>query len=171
MFVSREFLQTQIGEAIRHRASQLISQLKIADPPVDVDGVGAACGLQVEYVSRGEGFDGQLLRERLIIEVQANVHPHRQRFTIAHEIGHYILGHNPVSCIFDDRATRDPRRTNERQAQIFASELLMPEAILRKYWLELKRDYKAMADKFNVSEQAMFLRLDEAGLLGLEPRL
>lgn len=171
MRMDRDFLQTQTGDILRHRVRQFLSDLKITDVPIDVEEVARACGLQVKYINRGKGFDGQLLKERRLIEVQADVHPHRQRFTIAHEIGHHVLGHNPVVCAFDDRASRDPRKTNEKQAQLFAAELLMPDALLRKYWTELKRDYKAMAQKFYVSEQAMFLRLDEAGLLGLEPRL
>ena len=58
----------------------------------------------------------------------------RQRFTIAHEIGHILLGHEGISY-------RDPnyqkyndfvKRMNEVNANSFAAELLMPERLLRK---------------------------------------
>lgn len=58
----------------------------------------------------------------------------RQRFTIAHEIGHILLGHEGISY-------RDPnneqyndlvKRMNEVSANGFAAELLMPEKLLRK---------------------------------------
>lgn len=58
----------------------------------------------------------------------------RQRFTIAHEIGHILLGHEGISY-------RDPnyqkyndfiKRMNEVNANSFAAELLMPEKLLRK---------------------------------------
>lgn len=58
----------------------------------------------------------------------------RQRFTIAHEIGHILLGHEGISF-------RDPnnqkyndfvKRMNEVNANSFAAELLMPERLLRK---------------------------------------
>lgn len=58
----------------------------------------------------------------------------RQRFTIAHEIGHILLGHDGISY-------RDPnyqkyndfiKRMNEVNANSFAAELLMPENLLRK---------------------------------------
>ena len=58
----------------------------------------------------------------------------RQRFTIAHEIGHILLGHEGISY-------RDPnneqyndlvKRMNEVSANGFAAELLMPERLLRK---------------------------------------
>lgn len=153
----------------RLRANRLLEDLKSTEPPVNVEEVARGCGLQVEYVNRGKGFFGQLLKERRVIEVQENVHPHRQRFTIAHEIGHHIMGHNPVFCVFDDRSVEDPRRVNEKQAQVFASELLMPEPWIRRYWLELKKDFKAMARKFYVSDEAMFRRLENAGLLDLGP--
>ena len=158
-------------ETCRLRARQLLEELGVVDPPVDVEGVASKCGLEVVYVNKGTGFYGQLLKERRIIEVQKDNHPHRQRFTIAHEIGHHVMGHNPVFCVFDNRGLDDPRKVNEKQAQIFASELLMPEHWVRKYWLELKRDRQALARKFYVSDEAMFRRLADAGLLGLEPAL
>ena len=122
-------------------------------------------------MKRGRGFNGQLLKERRLIEVQQDIHPHRQRFTIAHEIGHFVLGHSTDFCSFDEHATGDPRSSNERQANVFASELLMPDPWIRRYWVILGKDYRAMAQKFCVSEEAMFRRLTEADLLGLEALL
>lgn len=155
----------------RRRAIELIHDLGLTEPPVNVEDAASACGLEVCRVKRGRGFNGQLLKERRLIEVQQDIHPHRQRFTIAHEIGHYVLGHTTDFCSFDERATGDPRSSNERQANIFASELLMPDPWIRRYWVTLGNDYRAMAQKFYVSEEAMFRRLTEADLLGLEPLL
>ncbi len=50
----------------------------------------------------------------------------RRNWTIAHEIGHVLLGHNKTS------------EKNEREADAFASELLMPEAVIR--FLDCRRD-------------------------------
>jgi Zn-dependent peptidase ImmA (M78 family) len=154
-------------EVCRQRAREVLQEQGITAPPVDVETVVRAYGLEVEYVTKGRGFNGRLLKERMVIEVEAHTHPHRQRFTIAHELGHYLLGHSPVFCVFDDRDTSDPRRINEYQANIFASELLMPDAWIRERWRELT-DVQAMARAFYVSPEAMFRRLDAAGLLGLE---
>lgn len=58
----------------------------------------------------------------------------RQRFTIAHEIGHILLGHGGISyrdtsyTIYKDLI----ERMNEVSANTFAAELLMPERLLRK---------------------------------------
>lgn len=58
----------------------------------------------------------------------------RQRFTIAHEIGHILLGHEGVS--FRDTNYQQYndfiKRMNEVNANSFAAELLMPEKLLRK---------------------------------------
>lgn len=158
-------------EFCRQRARELLEDLGLTDPPVRAEDVARDCGLKVSYVRKGRGFSGQLLREQRVIEVERDAHPHRQRFTVAHEIGHYVLNHSPVFCVFDDVGTNDPVKANERQAQIFASELLMPEPWVRKYWTMLNKDYKALARTFFVSDEAMFRRLEAAGLLGLDPAL
>jgi Zn-dependent peptidase ImmA (M78 family) len=165
------FLTREMNDFCRRRAIELIHELGLTDPPVNVEEVARACGLEVCLVKRGRGFDGQLIRERRLIEIQQDIHPHRRRFTIAHEIGHHVLGHTTVFCSFDETTTGDPRRFNERQANVFASELLMPDPWIRRYWTLLRKDYRALAQKFYVSDEAMFRRLTEANLLGLEPLL
>jgi Zn-dependent peptidase ImmA (M78 family) len=155
-------------EVCRQRARQLLEELQIRDLPVDVEDIARRCGLEIEYISKGKGFNGQLLKEKRVIQVQADHHHHRKRFTIAHEIGHYILDHNPVVCSLDERSLRDPRKINEKQAQIFASELLMPEQWVKNYCSLMKSDFRAMARKFFVSDEAMFHRLQDANLLGLD---
>ncbi len=157
-------------ELCRARARELLDQLDIEEPPVDVEGVAGSLGLQVNKVSRGMGFRGRLLRERMVVEVEQSTHPHMQRFTIAHEVGHWVLGHNSVVSVFNDRSTYDPRRINDRQANVFASELLMPEVWVRAHWAKL-RNSQEMAKLFCVSPEAMFYRLEDLNLLGLDPRL
>jgi len=158
-------------DVCRLKARQLLEELKVSELPVDIEKIAKHCGLEIEHVSKGKGFYGQLLKERRIIEVQSSMHPHRNRFTIAHEIGHYILNHSPALCPFDDRSIKDPKKINEKHANVFASELLMPEPWIKTYWRELKNDHRAMARKFYVSDEAMFRRLQDLKLLGLESPL
>jgi Zn-dependent peptidase ImmA (M78 family) len=88
----------------------------------------------------------------------------RQRFTIAHEIGHYVLGHlNEQQRCFRDLPSNfmsDAMSEKERQANAFAAELLMPEQIV-KYAIEKKNvtHVVALANVFNVSQAAMSYRL------------
>jgi Zn-dependent peptidase ImmA (M78 family) len=156
-------------EFCRAEARKLLSDRGITAPPVEVEAVARSLGLRVVLVRRGPGFDGQLLRERMLIEVDEGKPFNRRRFTIAHEIGHFQLKHSPVVCVTDDRTIADPKDINERQANTFASEMLMAEPWVREHWPRLK-NIQAMAVAFSVSEQAMFYRLEGLNLLGLPPR-
>jgi Zn-dependent peptidase ImmA (M78 family) len=108
-------------------------------------------------------------------ESQADV---RQRFTIAHEIGHMLLhadqplivdhGFALIGLRRDDGAPGDQR---EIEANAFAAALLMPEkwvtAALRGRDVDLSDDaeIQSLAKRFGVSQQAMMYRLMNLGLL------
>jgi len=82
----------------------------------------------------------------------------RYRFTISHEIGHLILGHYELDqSILSD----DDLLLLEREANIFAAEILMPYSELKS--LECY-DIKFLANQFKVSKDAMETRLDCLGL-------
>jgi hypothetical protein len=89
----------------------------------------------------------------------------RFRFTIAHEIGHWVChcleGRAPVvgpSYCRPVDLTDAADRTLEREANVFAAELLMPEAAVRDAWRDLS-DIAACAARFDVSPTAMQWRL------------
>ncbi len=102
--------------------------------------------------------------DMLVIGVNKNHHTNRQRFSIAHEIGHFQLGHD-MDFSFDPSEVADGRFdtahgnvVQEQEANHFASELLMPADSLRKDFIQL-RDAKKLAQKYDVSEQALWIRL------------
>jgi len=66
------------------------------------------------------------------ITYNANSLEARCRFSIAHELGHYVLEHRPISFseLFNGDLSRDARQ--EREANIFAAELLMPKVTLSR---------------------------------------
>lgn len=89
----------------------------------------------------------------------------RQRFTVAHEIGHLVFGHK-------GELFRDPKQNfsldsydpSEAACNRFAAELLMPEIAVKHFIMEDNiHDVKALADKFGVSEVAMQYRLADLG--------
>jgi Zn-dependent peptidase ImmA (M78 family) len=102
----------------------------------------------------------------------------RQRFTIAHELGHLIL-HKDETLHVDERAPIGFRNEEsslatkdvEIEANQFAAELLMPADLLAKEIESISDDLEAeaavseLADRFQVSEQAMTLRLTRLGIL------
>lgn len=160
------------SEYCRTRARQVLEQLRLTSPPVDVEGVAVDHGLKVRYVARTGGFEGRLVRDRMVIEVNRHHHRHKQRFTIAHEIGHFVLAHSPVFNSYDDRSIADPNRINERQANAFASDLLIPEPWVRQRWSEVRRSERPIdkiAECFDVSSEAMYYRLADLDLLELPP--
>lgn len=91
----------------------------------------------------------------------------RQRFTIAHELGHLLMGHIRQG----ERAHRDPMRSYdqyserpmERQANEFAAQLLMPETIVRMAAREVPSVWE-LAGRFNVSADAMGYRIRNLGV-------
>lgn len=84
--------------------------------------------------------------------------PLRHRFTVAHELGHYVL-HSLCGRVFPMVAGRSG--SNERvewEANWFAAAFLMPEQRFRAKWKELGEDTLAMAGHFLVSTEAVEVR-------------
>ncbi|MGA9875152.1 MAG: ImmA/IrrE family metallo-endopeptidase [Solirubrobacteraceae bacterium] len=99
----------------------------------------------------------------------------RRRFTIAHECGHWVLhlerGAGVGVCCRPtdvvDRPSLELTRlaVREREANDFASELLMPEILVTRQARETKGNISALAERFNVSVPAMRLRVQTLGLV------
>lgn len=85
-----------------------------------------------------------------------SAHPvKRNRFTVAHEIGHLLLGHtNPCSNRPHDKSP------NEIEANQFAAELLMPLSML-KVAVKTHTSVSDLAKVFWVSKEAMSIRVME----------
>jgi hypothetical protein len=91
-------------------------------------------GLYVEEVDL-DGVSGLLYPAERLIQVNSNDAPTRRRFTLAHEVDHWVCqvqeGRGaPLMCRAEDIAPDADRRL-EREANVFAAELLMPEPDVR----------------------------------------
>lgn len=93
-------------------------------------------------------------------------HPYvRQRFTIAHELGHLVFGSGRelfVDFLEADMVARDEdktRRSLETKANQFAADLLMPREWIRKDVRHYDFDVTLLAKRYEVSEQALWFRL------------
>ena len=169
----------------RNQAERLIEQLAISHLPIDVENIADQLGLSVIYDDLGPDVSGLLVTntDGAHIFVQAHDHENRQRFTVAHEIAHFILRHQFESGkhVHVDRGNfisqRGPRSSEgidskEIEANQFASCLLMPFKFIQQSVSSLTGDgplldhhVEQLAEEFQVSEQAMTIRLTTLGLL------
>lgn len=135
------------------------------DVPVDPVSIATSLGVDVFTADLDMGVAGLLVKragQDPAIYLNAADSENRQRFTCAHELGHYIRrsASDDEGWEYVDRrdelsaAGTDPE---ERYANSFAAQLLMPEHEVRSHWK--KMNAATMAHKFGVSLEAMNNRL------------
>ncbi len=150
---------------IRSKVRSILKNLNIKEAPIPVERVANLFSLEVVYYPKfPDSVSGTIIKDEDLHAIGINQnHPEvRQRFTIAHEIGHYIMGHDE-NKILDD--TFDKNTDKEREANKFASELLMPYDLLKSDIEQKAQDIPSLAKKYEVSEQAMSIRLLETSLI------
>ncbi|MCB2012313.1 MAG: ImmA/IrrE family metallo-endopeptidase [Geminicoccaceae bacterium] len=142
--------------------------------PVDVCGLAEDLGLTVNMAYLDADVSGELVQvgpDKYAINVNALDANSRQRFTIAHELGHYIYHRDLIGDGVDDdriyRSTSSGRYHNTRigpreetEANKFAASLLMPQHLIDKIRDE-DSPRKKMAETLGVSEHALAIRLGE----------
>lgn len=169
------------GKYIRSLVDKLLLTQNIKSAPVRVDEIARELGADVIYQPSDDAVSGFLFRDykqrSAIIGVNSEHHPNRQRFTIAHEIGHFLL-HEYEGFHFDGTnqgfqlKLRDDKSSkgtddDEREANLFAAELLMPKRFLdadiaKIAGLDLlddDADWKKLSIRYEVSVQALTYRL------------
>jgi Zn-dependent peptidase ImmA (M78 family)/transcriptional regulator with XRE-family HTH domain len=133
------------------------------------DLVESVFGADVATVKLGAGFDGLATSSdqvKLIVLATSQL-PARQRFTLAHELGHLLAGDDQgVHVDQDVWANRsDP---SEQRANAFASAFLMPDARLREAvgttGLD-EREFAALATELVVTPSALAIRLKSLRLI------
>ena len=135
--------------------------------PVDPIAIASALGVEV-LKSPSIGVDGAFIEEngRKAIVLREFSNSNRERFTIAHELGHACLGHG--FSLRDPSVDYDLTNFNpeERDANYFAAELLMPEPVLRHVVIERKiTDLAELCKLFGVSSAALSIKLKSSGLI------
>jgi Zn-dependent peptidase ImmA (M78 family) len=162
---------------IRDVALRLFSKHGTGRPPVDVEKIATQLGAAIHKNRVEDDVSGFLVWQKAgpIIGVNARHSLNRQRFTIAHEIGHIVL-HPQLSLRIDEsfavklRSDKSRRGddADEKEANLFAAELLMPanlitDDIRRIGVLDLhdERRIEDLAKSYQVSTQAMTIRLQQ----------
>lgn len=160
---------------IENEARELLQKHGVTEPAVDIFAIIKAEGLRLTFDEMDDQHSGFLLVEnnKATIAINRDHHPNRQRFTAAHELGHYVLHSQGRDRLFVDSATQTFLRNQvssqgtkqeEIEANQFAASLLMPRKMLKDALNEFEDDITdldiyRMSAKFEVSEQAMTLRL------------
>ena len=164
---------------IESEADQLLVAAGIHAPPVPVEQVANSLGIKIELANIGEDCSGVLVRHgnRAIIGVNKKHPRNRQRFSIAHEIGHFVLHEgdtyidNGYRVQFRDLESGSGTKGEEMDANAFAAALLMPAEWVKDAFYQQPFDLtedgvlRMLAQKFQVSTQAMSYRLMRLRLL------
>jgi hypothetical protein len=142
-----------------------------SDAPVKLSEIARELGLKVKAATLRPGISGEIRPDpdrmgAFIIRVSRHDSRERQRFTVAHEIGHFLLHRDQIgSGITDDalyRSTLSDRR--EAEANRIAADILMPDALVRE-WLNRAQllgvddNITYLRENFQVSDAAMRIRL------------
>lgn len=174
-------------QQVEQLAAGLLADCGVTKPPVDVERVARQLGYQVVFQHFRNDISGTVLQNddgSLTIGINT-FHPEvRQRFSIAHEIGHARLHTSdlkqrpfvdpPARVLFRDGTSSLGESPLEIQANQFAAGLLMPadfvktvgqRLIDRNQAISVEALVATLAKRFEVSEQAMRYRLVTFGVL------
>ena len=154
---------TQTHNANREKAQSILRMAGITQAPVDLERVAASLDFNILPFPFPDKRRGMVLIENgnKTIGVNKNHPLTLQRFTISHELGHYLNGHQHFDNQFinDESKYYDPHYQQEKEADAFAAELLMPKDFLEKDLSELGLEIDKLTEKYQVSEQALWIRL------------
>lgn len=170
---------TNVSKAlVHHFAEQVASKLSF-EPGDPIEPLVVRLGGRIEY-KNPVGFEDNRLPESIIVRAQSNftifvpsiTSQARDRFTIAHELGHLFLhypmlaksqpGITMVATRWVDNADPVQQRA-EWEANWFAAAFLMPTEVFREAFIEL-RDIGAVAKRFAVSPSAAEIRAKSLSL-------
>ncbi len=162
-------------QVARELARALHKRYRVSAPPVDVEHLVKDRGLMIVKVSVQSRLSGALYANKR--EIVVNTHdrsPERQRFTIAHELGHWELRHHEQGELPEDTmgyagpldggGAPEPRSAVEIEANTFAAELLMPGTWIRRLKKPISEGTpRRLAGEYQVSVEAMFYQLMHCG--------
>lgn len=163
--------------AIQKRAKELLDHQGVTAAPVPIERVARGLDAQLRFSPLDDGLSGMVYvkASRPIIGINALHHPNRQRFTLAHEIGHLVLHRAAITkqihvdtgfpMLMRNAVSASGVDEMEIEANSFAAELLMPEEFLvrslqgQTFDIDDDGAIGALAKLYKVSTAAMRFRL------------
>ena len=143
----------------------------IKTDPINVTELAMVLGISIIYEPMPDDDSGSLKIDKKtgswVMTVNSLHHPHRQRFTIAHELGHRVK-HAREKSLFEDKTFFRNGDSNivEAQANRFAAELLMPNDVFAHFIEKVSSKVEDIADHFQVSSMAVRIRAKHLGYEG-----
>jgi len=152
---------------VRKKARQIIKDSKTTSPPVIlrkiIDFLGKEFDIEIIKADFCGEYDGitVTIGDSHALGFDENSPINRKRFSIAHELGHIVLGHTNGK---NDDYDFDSKDFREHEANEFAAELLVPYDFLKKD-VNSGLTVKDLSCKYYVSEQMLWNRIRECKLL------
>lgn len=140
-------------------------------PPVRLPELARALGVPIKAATLGPGISGEIRpgeRDGFVIRINRHDPAKRQRFTVAHEIAHFLLHRDEIGTGIEDdvlyRSSLSDRR--EQQANRLAADILMPNDLLADAREAAEEKGVGdivlyLADLFAVSEAAMRIKVGQ----------
>jgi len=168
-----------VNSYIEQKSEKLLVESKCYRVPIPIENCAKYLDIKLEPLELDENVAGfLLLKDDKVVHIGYNKSnpKNRIRFTIAHEIGHYLL-HAKDSTLFVDKEVlyRDVNSSTgellrEREANAFAASLLMPQKLITQEVDKHKKEptdklISQLAKKFKVSQQAITIRLSNLGVI------
>jgi len=163
MFRAREWSMVEEG-------SRAIVARHLDSVPVSVSAIARDLGLKVLAATLPVGVSGEIRPGGVGAGFTIRVNRHdslaRQRFTVAHEIAHFLLHREQIGSGISDDVLYRSSLSDQREAEAnrLAADMLMPDSAIQRLRQEVAGQSKesmvtAIADALNVSEAAVAIRL------------
>jgi Zn-dependent peptidase ImmA (M78 family)/transcriptional regulator with XRE-family HTH domain len=161
----------------REAAIRLLSEADITEPPVSPAAISIHLGVPVYEWNFPDEISGLVVCEggKVCIGINEEHSKVRQRFSTAHELGHLVLDWEQDLFVDFEGVESVPRYENdaeyleqEKRANWFAADLLMPSAWLREDFAEHQANLPLLSKRYEVSQQALWFRLLSLKLIEVE---
>ena len=169
-----------LNNKVEKIASDLLERFRIHELPIPLNKIIKSFNVTIKPYELGENISGLLVIDSGVgtIGINPNDSKVRQRFTLAHELGHYILHKHETELFIDKEFTvlfRNQKSSTgeikrEQEANAFAASILMPKKFLVEeisrfnFDLNDENSIKKLSKTFEVSSAAMAFRISNLSL-------
>ena len=158
------------------KTKEILEHFSIKKAPVPVEHIIAQYGINIGYAP-SDNYSGVLIRKSdggFLMGVNSDEKYPRIRFTIAHELAHFIFDKDQaVTVDYRNKKSLSMKPIKEKRADLFAANLLMPSEFVifdfnklinnATYFTE--EDLKKISEQYQVSKEAMMYRLINLNLI------